>query len=145
MGADGHFTADYMKAAGPASVGHYLSSPNFSAFGDGYKQFLVKCKAEFGRRPPLGLPRSRLRRHEHPVRRRSRRSPSRTPTASLTVPKGALRNAIYATKDFQGLTGTLTCTPTGDCGAPVIAVYQITQANYDAMKMPDAPIWAPAP
>ena len=32
---------------------------------------------------------------------------------SLTIPKGALRDAIFATKDFSGLTGTLSCTPTG--------------------------------
>ena len=61
--------------------------------------------------------------------------------ASLSIPKGALRDAVFATKDFVGLTGTLSCTPTGDCGAPVIAVYQITQADVDALKMPSTPIW----
>ena len=50
---------------------------------------------------------------------------------SLTIPKGALRDAIFATKDFAGLTGTLTLHRTGDCGAPVIAVYEITQADVD--------------
>ena len=144
MGADGHFTADYLKAAGPASVGHYLSSPNFSAFGDGYKAFLVKRKAAFG-----GDTLSVFHAHAYDATNILFQALNKVVVenadGSLTVPKGALRAAIYATKDFVGLTGTLTCTPTGDCGAPVIAVYQITQANYDAKKMPDAPIWAPAP
>ena len=55
--------------------------------------------------------------------------------------KKALRDAVFATKDYAGLTGTLSCTPTGDCGAPVIAVYQITQADVDALKMPSTPIF----
>jgi branched-chain amino acid transport system substrate-binding protein len=60
---------------------------------------------------------------------------------SLSVPKGALRDAIFATKDFPGLTGTLSCSRTGDCGAPVIAAYQITQENVDSGAMPTTPIW----
>jgi len=144
MGADGHFSADYLKAAGPAALGHYLSSPNFAAFGDGYKAFLVKRKAKFG-----GDPLSVFHAHAYDATNilfaALTKVTVQNADGSLTVPKGALRAAIYATKDFQGLTGTLTCTPTGDCGAPVIAVYQITQANIDSGKMPDAPIWAPAP
>ena len=51
MGADGHFTPDFLKAAGAASVGHYLSSPNFAAFGSGYQDFLAKRAAKFGGKP----------------------------------------------------------------------------------------------
>ena len=51
MGADGHFTADYLKAAGAAAVGHYQTSPNFSAFTGDYAGFLEKRKAEFGGDP----------------------------------------------------------------------------------------------
>lgn len=65
------------------------------------------------------------------------------PDGVLWVPKGALRDAIFATKDFPGITGTLSCTPTGDCGAPVIAIYQVTQENVDTETMPTAPVWAP--
>jgi branched-chain amino acid transport system substrate-binding protein len=46
---------------------------------------------------------------------------------TLYVPKGALRDAIYATADYAGLTGTITCTPTGDCGAGAIGAYVITE------------------
>ena len=40
-----------------------------------------------------------------------------------------LRDAIYATTDFQGVTGVLSCSESGDCGAPLIAVYQIGDAE----------------
>ena len=48
---------------------------------------------------------------------------------TVYVPRKALREAIYATKDFAGITGTLSCSPSGDCGAPVIAVYQIVNSD----------------
>ena len=48
---------------------------------------------------------------------------------TITVPRKALRDAIYATKDFKGITGNLSCSPSGDCGAPVIAVYQVVNAD----------------
>jgi ABC-type branched-chain amino acid transport systems, periplasmic component len=144
MGADGHFTPDYLKAAGAASVGHYLSSPNFSAFGAGYKDFLTKRAAKFG-----GQPLSVFHAHAYDATNILFAALDKVAIdngdGSLTIPKGALRDAIFATKDFKGLTGTLSCTPTGDCGAPVIAVYQITQSDFDKLTMPTTPIWAPAP
>ena len=48
---------------------------------------------------------------------------------TITVPRKALRDAIYATKDFPGITGNLSCSPSGDCGAPVIAVYEVVNAD----------------
>jgi branched-chain amino acid transport system substrate-binding protein len=52
------------------------------------------------------------------------------------IPRQALRDALYATKDYPGLTGNLTCTPTGDCADPKIAVYE-----YHAGEYPPERIW----
>jgi len=60
---------------------------------------------------------------------------------TIYVPRQALRDAIFATKDFPGLTGVLTCSPTGDCGAPLIAVYEITAREAGGEWPPEAPIW----
>jgi len=140
MGADGHFSPDYLKGAGQAAVGHYLTSPNFSAFGSGYQDFLAKRLAKFG-----GSPLSVFHAHAYDATNILFAALDKVTVenadGSLTVPLGALRDAIYATKDFPGLTGTLTCSPTGDCGAPVIAAYQVTQENVDTGKMPTTPIW----
>ena len=53
------------------------------------------------------------------------------------IPRAGLRERLFATADFAGLTGTLTCSPTGDCGAPVIGMYQLTAGG----PLPTAPIW----
>ena len=140
IGADGHFTPDFLKAAGNAAVGHYQTSPNFSAFGSGYQDFLAKRLAKFG-----GTPLSVFHAHAYDATnilfQALEQVAVENADGSLTIPKGALRDAIYATKDFQGLTGTLSCSPSGDCGAPVIAAYQITQENVDTLTMPTTPIW----
>jgi branched-chain amino acid transport system substrate-binding protein len=140
MGADGHFSADYLKGAGSAAVGHYLTSPDFSAFGSGYADFLEKRAAKFG-----GDPLSVFHAHAYDATgilfAALEKVAVENADGSLSVPKGALRDAIYATKDFPGLTGTLSCSPSGDCGAPVIAAYQVTQENVDSGVMPSAPIW----
>jgi len=140
MGADGHFTPDFLKAAGAASVGHYLSSPNFAAFGSGYQDFLAKREAKFG-----GKPLSVFHAHAYDATnilfKALEKVAVENADGSLSVPKGALRDAIFATKDFVGLTGTLSCSATGDCGAPVIGVYQVTQENFDKLEMPSAVVW----
>jgi hypothetical protein len=38
---------------------------------------------------------------------------------SLSIPRQALRDAVFATKDYEGSTGTFTCTPLGDCATDV--------------------------
>lgn len=140
LGADGHFTPDFLKAAGGAAVGHYLTSPDFSAFGSGYKTFLEKRATKFG-----GTPLSVFHAHAYDATNilfaALDKVAIENADGSLSIPKGALRDAIFATKDFPGLTGTLTCTPTGDCGAPVIAAYVVTKENVDTLTMPATPIW----
>ena len=140
MGADGHFTPDYLKAAGNAAVGHYLSSPNFGAFGAGYADLLEKRAAKFG-----GTPLSVFHAHAYDAANilfaALEKVAVENADGSLSIPKGALRDAIYATKDFPGITGTLTCSESGDCGAPVIGVYQVTQENVDTQTMPTEVVW----
>jgi branched-chain amino acid transport system substrate-binding protein len=46
-----------------------------------------------------------------------------------------MRDCMYSTKDFPGLTGNLTCTPTGDCADPKIAVYEYHTGEYPPEKI----------
>ena len=142
IGSDGMFSADFVKAAGPAAKGMYLSSPNFSAFQAGYADLLTKYKDKFGINPPQAF-------HAHGYDATNILFAALDKVAvqdgdTLYVPLGALRDAIYATKDFQGVTGILSCSPTGDCGAPLIAVYQIGDAEIDGSWPPAAPVWPTA-
>jgi branched-chain amino acid transport system substrate-binding protein len=58
------------------------------------------------------------------------------PDGTLHIGRQALRDALYAVENYPGLTGNLTCTDTGDCGAGLIAVYQ-----YHVGQFPPERIW----
>lgn len=139
MGSDGMFSPDTVTAAGPAAEGLYLSSPDFTAFQAEYQSFLEKHTAKYGENPVSIF-------HAHAYDAANILFDAIEKVAveqdgTLFIPKGALREAIFATKDHKGLTGTLSCTPTGDCGAPIIAVYQVTDREVGGEWPPEAPIW----
>jgi branched-chain amino acid transport system substrate-binding protein len=141
MSADGTFTFDFVKAAGAAAEGHYISSPDFTAFGSEYAGFLEKYKSMFGTNP-LSIFHAHAYDAANMLFDAIEKVAVQAADGTLYVPKGALRDALYATKDFKGITGTLTCNQYGDCGAPIIGVYQITKAEMTKEGFPPkAPIW----
>jgi len=48
----------------------------------------------------------------------------------LLVTRQSLLASVYATRNYQGLTGTLTCSPLGDCATPNILIYQIRGLKF---------------
>jgi branched-chain amino acid transport system substrate-binding protein len=143
IGADAGFSAEAMNASGPNVEGAYLSSPDFTAFGGGYEEFLQKYQDQFGSAPIQIF-------HAHAYDATNIMLDAIEQVAvevdgTLYVGRQALRDAIFGTTDFQGITGTLSCDEYGDCSAPVIAIYQITPEiaqDPDANWPPD-PFWRP--
>ncbi len=142
MGADGIFSPDFYKAAGEAAIGMYHSSPDFSAFAEGYKSFLEKHQKKYGEKPLAPF-------HAHAydaammVFAAIEKVAKRAPDGTLYIGRKALRDALYATKNFKGLTGTLSCDKYGDCADPKIAIYKTTAENVKNLVMPDKPFWKP--
>lgn len=142
MGADGIFSPDFYKAAGEAAVGMYHSSPDFSAFAEGYKSFLEKHQKKYGEKPLAPF-------HAHAydaammVFSAIEKVAKRAPDGTLYIGRKALRDALYATKNFKGLTGTLSCDKYGDCADPKIGIYKTSAENVKKLVMPDKPIWKP--
>jgi len=140
IGSDGMFTPDFVTAAGPAAEGMYLSSPNFSAFQAGYADFLTKYEAKVGSAPISAF-------HAHAydafniLYAALEKVAVEAEDGTIYIPKKALRDAIFATERLQGITGVLSCSPTGDCGAPLIAVYQITAREVGGQWPPEAPVY----
>lgn len=124
MSADGSFSQNFVNAAGAAAEGMYLSSPDFSAFGTAYQDFLTKHEEKYGE-PPL----SAFHAHAYDAMQiiaMSIGEVAQQDGDTLIIGKQALRDAIGATTDYQGLTGNITCDENGDCADPKIAVYQVT-------------------
>jgi branched-chain amino acid transport system substrate-binding protein len=49
---------------------------------------------------------------------------------SLFVGRQALREALFATRGMEGLSGPLNCIETGDCAQPNIAIFQISSGEF---------------
>jgi branched-chain amino acid transport system substrate-binding protein len=142
MGADGIFSTDFYKAAGETAVGMYHSSPDFSAFASGYKDFLEKHQKKYGEKPLAPF-------HAHAydaavmIFAAIEKTAKKGSDGTLYIGRKQLRDALYAMKDFKGLTGNLSCSEYGDCADPRIAIYKTEVQNIKKMVMPDKPFWKP--
>ncbi|HET6946578.1 MAG TPA: branched-chain amino acid ABC transporter substrate-binding protein [bacterium] len=130
MSADGTFSPDFRKAAGDSVVGVYNTSPDLSpeALGPAYTSFVAKHEKKYGEKPISAF-------HPHAydaamiIFRAIERVAKKDSAGNLYIGRKALRDALFATKGYKGLTGTITCTATGDCADPKIAVYQHLSAD----------------
>ena len=141
IGSDGLFSLDFVEASGPDIEGMYLSSPNFEAFQAGYADLLEKYLDLTGLDSPLQAFHAHGYDAANMLFAAIEAVAVENDDGSLSIDLSALREAIYATKDFQGVTGSLTCNEFGDCGAPLIAMYEITADVIDGDKWPPAVIW----
>lgn len=126
MGADGLFSPDVVTVSGEAADGFLVSSPVIS--GPEYNKFLVKYKDRFGE------PSSIFHAHAYDAFMLLKAAIEKVALVDLDgtlhIGRQALRDGLYATRDFPGITGSLSCTPTGDCASPVIGIYEYHKGEY---------------
>lgn len=126
-GSDGCLESAYLQTGGKDVYLSYASGPDFSGlkttsafYAD---QFLPEYKKKFGTDPTASF-------HAHAYDATSMlfeaiKKVATNQNGTLNIPRTALKDAIFATNNYKGLTGTLTCTPLGDCATSVtIAVFQ---------------------
>ena len=135
MGADGLFSPDVPKGAGDFVEGFRVSSPLVT--GPDYDAFVAKYKAKFGT-DPVSIFHAHAYDGFNMIKAAIEKVAVVDADGTVHIGRQALRDAMFATKDFKGLTGVLTCTPTGDCANPVIGVYE-----YHAGAYPPELIWQP--
>jgi len=139
MSADGSFSPDFLKAAGKAAIGMFHSSPDFSALGDSYKDFLKKFKAKYG-----GDPEAPFHAHAYDATTMILKAIEKVAKEDgdiLIIDRAELNKALHATEGYKGLTGTITCDRYGDCADPKIAIYKTEKKDLKAGKMPTKPFW----
>ena len=138
MGADGLLSDSFPEAAGANAVGMYLSGPYVS--GAPYDEFLAKWEAKFGGTPPSGF-------HAFAYDATNILLDAIEKVAvvqddgTVFVGRQALRDAVKATDNYDGLTGKLSCadkefpgvgTSTGDCATgDALGIFELTQAEVD--------------
>lgn len=143
MGSDGLLASDFAPAAGPNAVGAYLSGPYVT--GAAYDEFLAKWDKKFGGTPPSGFHAfaydgtNMLLDAINAVAKKGE-------DGSLSIGRQALRDYLTNLKNFNGLSGSLSCTPNGDCATgEALAIFKITQEQVDDPKNFPPPVeWTPS-
>lgn len=145
IGSDGCLASDFLKTAGSAADGVYASSPDLSVFasGDFYQnQFLPAYESEFGAEPTSAF-HAQAYDATNILFEAIKKVAVTNPDGSLTIPRTALKDALSATSDYQGITGTITCMPLGDCATNVtIAVYQAPDWPVDGGNPDSMPVFS---
>ena len=119
--SDGCLSSDTLKNAGAAAEGVWASSPDLSAFqtNDFYSgEFIPAYEAAFGSEP-LSVFHAHAYDAANVVFAAIEDVAIDNGDGSLSIPRQALRDAIFATNGYEGVTGTITCLDTGDCATDV--------------------------
>jgi branched-chain amino acid transport system substrate-binding protein len=132
-GSDGCSDPTYTDIAGPSADGSYLSGPDLTAFsnGDFYKnEFLPAYESQYGTKP-LSVFHAHAYDAMNILVNAIEATAVKNADGSLTINRAALKDAVQNTSDYQGIIGTLTCTPTGDCATSVtIGVYKVPDVGF---------------
>jgi branched-chain amino acid transport system substrate-binding protein len=130
--ADGCFSDAAAEAIGDASAGMYFSGPDISFTGELYDSFLASYQEMFGTDPLSVF-------HAHAFDAATLilgcvdEVSVQDSDGTLHVGRQAMRDCLYATSGFTGITGTLTCDQYGDCADPKITVSEIQDGEYVAI------------
>jgi branched-chain amino acid transport system substrate-binding protein len=119
--SDGCLSSDTLKNAGPAADGVWASSPDLSAFqtNEFYSgEFIPAYQEAFGS-DPLSVFHAHAYDAANVVFEAIKEVAIDNGDGSLSIPRQALRDAVFATEGYQGVTGTITCLDTGDCATDV--------------------------
>ncbi len=112
MGADALYAADFPPNTGETALGMYLTAPLVS--NDRYSEFLQKWEDMHGGTPPSAF-------HAHAydatiiLLDAISASAQVDDEGNLLIGLQAIRDYLNSVENFDGITGALSCGPTGDC------------------------------
>jgi len=146
MGSDGCNASTFFDQAGSAGDGFYLSSPVASP-GASTNALLTTYNAAY--KAQFGNPTASFNANSFDafniIAEAIKKAAIKNSDGSLSIPRTALKDAIYQTKDYQGITGPLTCISTGDCQSQLavnIGVYQAPDSPYNPATPDAKPIFS---
>jgi branched-chain amino acid transport system substrate-binding protein len=127
--ADGMISDAAVEAVGEAGEGMYFSGPDLTFSGSVYQDFLAAYQNKYGTAPISVF-------HAHAFDAANmifscvEEVAAQDEDGTLHIGRQAMRDCLYGTKGFVGITGTLTCDQFGDCADPKISVSQLQSGEY---------------
>jgi branched-chain amino acid transport system substrate-binding protein len=132
-GADGMISPDFLEAAGEAAEGMYHSGPDLAFENPLGQAFLAAHLEKYGE-DPLSAFHAHAYDATNMVLAAIQKVAVENSNGMLHIGRQALRDALYETSNFEGVTGNLNCNEYGDCADPLITVNQVQGGEY-------TPIW----
>jgi len=126
--ADGCISDSAAKAIGEAGEGNYFSGPDISFTGSAYEDFKAAYLDKYGVETL-----SVFHAHAYDAANMIFACVEKVGVdedGTLHIGRQAMRDCLYATANFTGLTGTLTCDQYGDCADPKISVSELQGGEY---------------
>jgi branched-chain amino acid transport system substrate-binding protein len=119
--SDGCLSSDTLKNAGDAAEGVKASSPDISVFqGESfYADEFIPAYREAFNSAPLSVFHAHAYDAANVLFQAIEEVAIDNGDGSLSIPRQALRDAVFATEGYDGVTGTITCTELGDCATDV--------------------------
>lgn len=114
LSAEGLWFETFLAAVGEAGVGTYLTSPTFAESPE-YSAFLSRYEARY-QEPPISIYDATTYDAADLLLTAIEAVAVQGKGGTLSIGRQALRDALYATSGFQGLSGSLICDRYGDCG-----------------------------
>ena len=111
----------------------FLSGPDLTAFSGGafYKDEFVPAYEEAYGSKPLSVFHAHAFDAMNILVKSIEEVAIENDDGSLTIPRDALIDAVENTENYEGVIGTLTCTPDGDCATSVtIGVYEVPDVGF---------------
>jgi branched-chain amino acid transport system substrate-binding protein len=127
--ADGCFSAAAAEAIGAAEEGMFFSGPDLAFASETYESFKTAYQENFGS-APLSVFHAHAFDATNMIFACIEETATQNADGSLLIGRQAMRDCLYATSGFEGITGSLTCNENGDCADPKIAVYEIQDGEY---------------
>ncbi len=131
FGADGIKSAQYIEAAGGAAEGSYATFADLPAGSPDLERFRQRYEDKYGVKPADMGP---FHAHAYDATMLILKAIDQVAVpqddGSLLIPRKALADAVRNTKNYQGLSGTISCDDKGDCGSATVVVNQVQNGDW---------------
>jgi branched-chain amino acid transport system substrate-binding protein len=124
MSAEGLYFDSFLESVGEAGVGMHFIAPVMPE-GPAYDAFFSRYVAQFNERPTKAPYHAHMYDATNLLLDAVEAVAVQDGDGTLHIGRQALREALYATNGYQGLTGSLTCDEYGDCGAIQLQVTRL--------------------
>ena len=144
MTADGAFAKSFAQDTGDAGIGLYIAGPHVA--GEAYNAFVATWRQEIDEAGPTGGFHAHGYDAVNLLFGATEAAAIVRDDGALVIGRGALREALAATENYPGLTGSLTCRDesphAGDCATgEALAIFQLTAAEIDEGNWPPPVVW----